>query len=182
MSIEVGNRIRNERKKKGYTQAKLSEATNICTSDISNYENGNKEIGWDRAAKIANALDTNVEYIMFGIKTYKVNNESDSNSNSNNEDTFSGKLEDYGNDAVNAFLILFSTNILRYDEKDGVLFIPKHLKMCYDEMILLLSYLRDPNKLVDETERKIIINQFEILKDNYRHYLSNKHKELEKNE
>ena len=180
MSIAIGDRIRMERNKKGYTQAKLSEITDICTSDISNYERGNKEIGWERAARIADALDTNAEYIMLGIKTYRLNNDDNNiNSNSSNEETFSGKLEDYGDDAVNAFLILFSTNVLRYDKKDGVLFIPRHLQMCYDEMNLLLSYLRDPNKLVNETEREIIIKQFETLKDNYRDYLINKHKELE---
>ena len=32
---------------------------------------------------------------------------------------------------------------------------------------------------VNETEREIIIKQFETLKDNYRDYLINKHKELE---
>ena len=53
------------RKKKGWTQATLSEITGIAVSNISNIENGKSRLGEDRAIIIAAALEVKPEFILF---------------------------------------------------------------------------------------------------------------------
>ncbi len=68
---ELGLRIRSAREKVNMTQHDLYEKTGISTTQISAYENGNKSIGLQTIAKIANALNTTIDYIYYGSKELK---------------------------------------------------------------------------------------------------------------
>lgn len=58
---DFGLAIKTRRKKLGYTQAYISEATGISTSFISDLENGKKTAELGKALFIANLLGMDVE-------------------------------------------------------------------------------------------------------------------------
>lgn len=64
--MEFKNRIKKLRKDKKLTQSQLSELTGITTSLISKYENGSKEVGLDNATRLAEALETSLDYLIRG--------------------------------------------------------------------------------------------------------------------
>ncbi len=162
MCKEIGDRIKAKRKEKNLTQKNIEDATYISTCDLSNYENGRKHIGYERAKVLAKFLGTTTEYILEG--------------GDDKADIFNSNS--YGESAVKAFIILFETNVLRMDRETGVLYIPPHLEMCYEEMQLLLSFLYNPKKLEIETEREKISLSFEQLEKKYDQYLEGKNKEI----
>lgn len=55
--IQIGNTIRKEREKHGYTQKQFAELIGIPYSTYSNYENNNREPGREALEKIAAALE-----------------------------------------------------------------------------------------------------------------------------
>jgi transcriptional regulator with XRE-family HTH domain len=62
----VGERIREVREARGWTQEKLSEAAKISKSFLSEVENKGKNISLDLLLRVATALDASVEYLATG--------------------------------------------------------------------------------------------------------------------
>ncbi len=55
--IQIGNRIRELRIEKGYTQKEMARLTGIPYSTYSNYENNNREPNLEQLRKIASVLN-----------------------------------------------------------------------------------------------------------------------------
>ena len=62
----VGDRIRLIRERKGWTQDKLANETDISKGFISDVENGKRDITSSYLLKIANALNASLDYLMRG--------------------------------------------------------------------------------------------------------------------
>lgn len=65
----IGERIREARKRKGWSQEKLSEEIDIATAFLSRVERGHSQINLKRLAQIANALDVPMETLITGVTT-----------------------------------------------------------------------------------------------------------------
>lgn len=65
----IGQRIKEERRKKGWSQEKLSEAIDVTTVYISRVERGSSQINLKRLAQISRVLGTSVEYLIVGTVT-----------------------------------------------------------------------------------------------------------------
>ncbi len=63
---DLGNRLKEARTKKKLTQFQLYEKTGISTTQISAYENGNKNIGLNSLTRIALALGVSCDELLFG--------------------------------------------------------------------------------------------------------------------
>lgn len=63
---EIGRRIREKRLFLGYTQEQLAELSNIEPSYLSNLENGNRKMSIEVLVRIAKALESSVDYLLFG--------------------------------------------------------------------------------------------------------------------
>lgn len=63
---EAGGRIRLLREAKHYTREYLSEKSDISPKFLYEIENGQKGFSADTLYKLAEALDTNSDYILFG--------------------------------------------------------------------------------------------------------------------
>ena len=59
----TGERLRELRKKKGYTQIKIQLLTGIDQSDYSKIENGTRYPTVEQAKRLAKALDTSTDFI-----------------------------------------------------------------------------------------------------------------------
>ena len=57
------NRLRELRKKRGYTQIKMQMLTGIDQSDYSKLENGKRWYTYEQLKRIAIALDTSMDYL-----------------------------------------------------------------------------------------------------------------------
>ena len=57
------NRLKQLRKKRGYTQVKMQMLTGIDQSDYSKIENGKRYYTFEQCRKIAIALDTSMDYL-----------------------------------------------------------------------------------------------------------------------
>ena len=57
------NRLKQLRKKRGYTQVKMQMLTGIDQSDYSKIENGKRYYTFEQCRKIAVALDTSMDYL-----------------------------------------------------------------------------------------------------------------------
>lgn len=66
-SIEVGRRIYHLRKQRGLTQAQVAERASISHKFFSSVERGEKGMSAKNAVKLANALETNVDYLLTGV-------------------------------------------------------------------------------------------------------------------
>ncbi|MBF0106401.1 MAG: helix-turn-helix transcriptional regulator [Deltaproteobacteria bacterium] len=64
-SLTPGQIVRELRQKKGWSQAVLSEITDIAVSNISNIESGRSQLGADRAILLAEAFGVKPEFILF---------------------------------------------------------------------------------------------------------------------
>ena len=62
----IGKRIKETRERKRMSQQSVSDETGISTSQISGYENGKKTPGLISLARIAVALGTSIDYLVFG--------------------------------------------------------------------------------------------------------------------
>ncbi len=63
-SVQIGNRIKEYRKSKGFTQKELALRANIPYSTYSNYENNNREPNREQLQKIATALNVPLYELM----------------------------------------------------------------------------------------------------------------------
>lgn len=63
---EIGQRIRALRKQRGYTQEKLAEAADLSVPYLSHIERGKKGVSLAAIIRIVAALDTSLEYLLFG--------------------------------------------------------------------------------------------------------------------
>ncbi len=64
----IGQRIREARKKKGWSQERLSEEIDVAVGYISRIERG-AQINLKRLAQISKVLDTKIEYLIGGAAT-----------------------------------------------------------------------------------------------------------------
>lgn len=68
---DLGKRIRAERRKQDLTQEKLAEMANISDSFMGHIERGGRTLSIETLAKIANALNLSIEYIVCGEFNYQ---------------------------------------------------------------------------------------------------------------
>jgi transcriptional regulator with XRE-family HTH domain len=68
---EIGSRIRAERRKQDLTQEKLAEMADISESFMGHIERGGRTLSIETLAKLANALNLTVEYILCGEFNYQ---------------------------------------------------------------------------------------------------------------
>ena len=66
-NIEVGTRIAELRKQRGYTREKLSEAADVSVQFLADIEKGRKSMTIATLKKIAAALHVTTDYIVNGI-------------------------------------------------------------------------------------------------------------------
>lgn len=64
--ISIGNRIKEIRTAKGWTQAKLAEKSNIEPSNISHIERAATKLSLPTLVSIANALEVTLDEIVYG--------------------------------------------------------------------------------------------------------------------
>jgi len=64
--ISIGNRIREMRTDKGWTQAKLAEKSGVEPSNISHIERAATKLSLPTLVNIANALDVTLDEIAYG--------------------------------------------------------------------------------------------------------------------
>lgn len=64
--ISIGNRIKEIRNSKGWTQAKLAEKSGIEPSNISHIERAATKLSLPTMVNIANALDVTLDEIAYG--------------------------------------------------------------------------------------------------------------------
>lgn len=63
---ELGIKIKEIRQSRGLTQDSLAELVGCNTSHISNIENNYTKVSLNVLLAIANALDTSIDYLLFG--------------------------------------------------------------------------------------------------------------------
>ena len=68
---DLGKRIRAERRKQDLTQEKLAEMANISDSFMGHIERGGRTLSIETLAKLANALNLSIEYIVCGEFNYQ---------------------------------------------------------------------------------------------------------------
>lgn len=66
IDVEVGSRIRLQRKVKGMTQQALAAALGITFQQVQKYEKGSNRVGASRLSDIAQALEVPVAYFFAG--------------------------------------------------------------------------------------------------------------------
>ncbi|MBQ6932633.1 MAG: helix-turn-helix transcriptional regulator [Clostridia bacterium] len=71
----IGQRIKNARHEKGYTQEQFSESLEISVEHLSRIETGSCRPSLQLIEKICKQLETSEEAIMFGDKNNKPNSE-----------------------------------------------------------------------------------------------------------
>jgi transcriptional regulator with XRE-family HTH domain len=64
---ELGKRIREVRKAKGWRQIDLTQHSGVHEVHISDLERGSREVGLKTLFAIAHALDVKVEYLVKGL-------------------------------------------------------------------------------------------------------------------
>ena len=62
----IGNRIRDIRKKNGYTQTKLSEKLMLSVDSVSNIENGKTTCMPEHIMRLCQLFNVSADYIYFG--------------------------------------------------------------------------------------------------------------------
>lgn len=65
----IGERIREARKKKGWSQEKLSEEIDVATAFLCRVERGHSQINLKRLAQISKALEVPLEKLVTGVDT-----------------------------------------------------------------------------------------------------------------
>ena len=68
---ELGKRIRAERRRQDLTQEKLAEMAEISDSFMGHIERGGRTLSIETLAKLANALNMSIEYIVCGEHNYR---------------------------------------------------------------------------------------------------------------
>lgn len=67
-NIDVGKRIEDKRKRRGYTREKLSELADISVQFLADIERGRKSMTVATLRRIAIALDVTTDYIVNGTE------------------------------------------------------------------------------------------------------------------
>ena len=67
--LEIGNRIQQCRKNRGYTQEQLAEEMNVSIQMISNVERGNKAIRIDNLVNLSRILHISTDYLLTGKRS-----------------------------------------------------------------------------------------------------------------
>ena len=62
----IGERIKQARKKKGWSQERLSEEIDVTIAYLSRVERGGSQVNLKRLAQIAKVLDTSIETLITG--------------------------------------------------------------------------------------------------------------------
>lgn len=62
---EIGARIRRQRERIGLTQEQLGEACGLSCSFIGHIERGSRKLSVESLYKLASAIDTSVDYLLF---------------------------------------------------------------------------------------------------------------------
>ncbi len=65
----IGERIRDARRGRGWSQERLSEEIDVATAYISRIERGSSQVNLKRLAQISKALGTSLEYLIGGTIT-----------------------------------------------------------------------------------------------------------------
>lgn len=65
--VAIGKRVRNEREKKGLSQMRLAELSNLSLNSISHIECGNTKFSLPSIVAIANALDVTVDCFLMDV-------------------------------------------------------------------------------------------------------------------
>ena len=68
---ELGKRIRTERRRQDLTQEKLAEMADISDSFMGHIERGGRTLSVETLARIANALNLSIEYLVCGEYSYQ---------------------------------------------------------------------------------------------------------------
>ncbi len=76
-NIEVGRRITEIRKKRGYTREKLSELADISVQFLADIEKGRKSMTINTLRKLSSALFVSTDYIVNGTSAQENNDFSD---------------------------------------------------------------------------------------------------------
>lgn len=71
--IELGKRIRKKRKNLKLTQAKLAELSKIKSSNLSHIERGATKVSLPTLVKLANALNTTLDYLLYNSLENNIN-------------------------------------------------------------------------------------------------------------
>ena len=61
--MDLGKRLQELRRERGYTQVKMQMLTGIDQSDYSKIERGHRYYTFEQCIKIAEALDTSMDYL-----------------------------------------------------------------------------------------------------------------------
>lgn len=72
-NIDVGKRIEDKRKRRGYTREKLSELADISVQFLADIERGRKSMTVATLRRIAVALDVTTDYIVNGTEQFSEN-------------------------------------------------------------------------------------------------------------
>ncbi len=65
--VAIGKRVRNEREKKGITQMRLAELSNLSVNSISHIECGNTKFSLPSIVAIANALNVTIDHFLMDV-------------------------------------------------------------------------------------------------------------------
>ena len=74
--IEIGGRIKSERKRMGISQEKLAETVNVTSHYIYEIERGMKAMSLETLINVSEALELSSDYILFGSEKNKSHNSS----------------------------------------------------------------------------------------------------------
>ena len=69
--MQLGDKILNLRKQKNWSQSELAKAVGISYAQVGRYETKGSQPSADVLKKIADALDTSTDYLMYGDKDEK---------------------------------------------------------------------------------------------------------------
>lgn len=64
--VAIGNRIRQAREAKGWSQEDVAKIVNLSPSTVSQWENGGQRIKIDTLAVVAQALECSVDWLLYG--------------------------------------------------------------------------------------------------------------------
>ena len=65
----IGERIKEARREKGWSQERLSEEIDVAVAYISRIERGSSQVNLNRLAQISRVLNTSMEFFIRGITT-----------------------------------------------------------------------------------------------------------------
>ena len=65
MAVEIGRQVRKYREMNGFTQEELSELVDVSATTISRLENGDQMVGVFRFMRIAEALGTTADVLLY---------------------------------------------------------------------------------------------------------------------